>query len=245
VGRRVALLVAAIVIAAIGTTLVYLYAKQADDRAQADAQPVDVLVAKELIPAGTSADQALTDNLIETKSIASADVAPNAVGDVQAISGQVAVTTIYPGQQLLTDLFGETVEAVSSIDNLPEGMIASSYTFSDTGRVAGFVNPGSKVAVFLTSPSADPGDEGRETTRLLLPNVEVLAVANVTANPPADPTKANPEELPRALMTLALTQPQTEKMKLAVTLGELSLGLRNDNSEVVPGPGVNVDNLFN
>ena len=39
-GRRVALLVAAIVIAAIGTTLVYLYAKQADDRAQADAQPV-------------------------------------------------------------------------------------------------------------------------------------------------------------------------------------------------------------
>ena len=60
-------------------------------------------------------------------------------------------------------------------------------------------------------------------------------MANVTANPPADPTKANPEALPRASMTLALTQAQTEKMKLAVTLGELSLGLRNDNSEVNPG----------
>ena len=38
-GRRVALLTAAIVIAAIGTTLVYLYAKQANDRAIADAEP--------------------------------------------------------------------------------------------------------------------------------------------------------------------------------------------------------------
>ena len=89
-GRRVALLVAAIVIAAIGTTLVYLYAKQADDRAQADAQPRDVLVASQLIPAGTSAEQALTDNLIETKSIASDDVAVNAVGTIDAIASQVA-----------------------------------------------------------------------------------------------------------------------------------------------------------
>ena len=58
-GRRVALLIAAIVIAAIGTTLVYLYAKQANDRAIADAKPVKVLVATALIPAGQTADQAL------------------------------------------------------------------------------------------------------------------------------------------------------------------------------------------
>ncbi len=44
-GRRAALLIAAIVIAAIGTTLVYLYAKQANDRAIAEAKPVKVLVA--------------------------------------------------------------------------------------------------------------------------------------------------------------------------------------------------------
>jgi pilus assembly protein CpaB len=244
VGRRVALLVAAIVIAAIGTTLVYLYAKQADDRAQADAQPQDVLVARELIPAGTTAEQAITDNLIETKSIAADDVAVNAVGTVEALSGQVAITTIYQGQQILTDLFGTSVEAVSAIDSLPKGMIATSYEFTDTGRVAGFVNPGSRVSVFVTT-NTGTGDQAEPTTRLLLPDVEVLAVANLTVNPPADPTKANPEALPRALMTLALTQEQTEKMKFAVTVGELSLALRNDTSEVTPGPGVDANNLFN
>jgi pilus assembly protein CpaB len=234
--------VAAIVIAAIGTTLVYLYAKQADDRAQADAQPRDVLVASQTIPAGTSAEQALNDNLIETKSIASDDVAANAVGTIDALAGQVAIGPIYQGQQILTDLFGETAGAVTGI-NIPKGLLAASFTFSDTARVAGFVNAGSRVSVFLTSPAASPDEE--PTTRLLLPDVQALAVGNVTVTPPTDPTKANPEQLPRATITIAVTQAQLEKLVFAQTQGELYLGLRTDSSEVKPGPGVNADNLFN
>ncbi len=68
-GRRVALLTAAIVIAAIGTTLVYLYAKQANDRAIADASPVDVLAASAVIPAGTSIEDAVGDGSVETQSL--------------------------------------------------------------------------------------------------------------------------------------------------------------------------------
>jgi pilus assembly protein CpaB len=243
VGRRVALLTAAIVIAAIGTTLVYLYAKQANDRAIADAEPVDVLVASLLIPAGTTADQALQQNLIETKSIPSDSVAEGAVGDISVLAGKVAIGPIYPGQQILTQLFGDTTGAVTGI-NIPKGLLAASYTFTDTARVAGFVNAGSKVSIFLTSPAASP-QKDEPTTRLLLPEIQVLAVGNVTATPPTDPSKANPEALPRATMTLALTQQQIEKMTFAETQGTLYLGLRNDSSEVSPGPGVNIDNLFN
>ena len=158
-GRRVALLTAAIVIAAIGTTLVYLYAKQANDRAIAEARPVDVLVAKTLIPAGTTAEQILTDQSVELQQIPEKAVAEGAIGDIQGVAGQVAVGPIYPGQQILTQLFGETAGAVTGI-NIPEGLLAASFSFGDTARVAGFVNAGSEVAVFLTSPAAS-NDEQR------------------------------------------------------------------------------------
>lgn len=242
-GRRVALLTAAIVIAAIGTTLVYLYAKQANDRAIADAEPQNVLVASALIPAGTSAEQAQEQNLMALTSIPKDSVAEGAVGDIGELAGQVAIGPIYPGQQILTQLFGETTGAVTGI-NIPKGLLAASYTFSDTARVAGFVNAGSRVSIFLTSPAASQNQD-EPTTRLLLPDIQVLAVGNVTATPPSDPTKANPEALPRATMTLALTQQQIEKLTFAETQGTLYLGLRNDSSDVSPGPGVDVDNLFN
>lgn len=240
-GRRVALLTAAIVIAAIGTTLVYLYAKQANDRAIAEARPVDVLVAKTLIPAGTSADQILTDNSVEIQQIPAQSVAEGAIGDIQGVAGQVAINPIFPGQQILTQLFGETAGAVTGI-NIPEGLLAASFSFGDTARVAGFVNAGSEVAVFLTSPAV--GDNEEPTTRLLLPNVQILAVGATTITPPADPTQANPEAPPRATMTIAVTQKQLEKLVFAQQQGELYLGLLNDASEVRPDQGTNSDNLF-
>jgi pilus assembly protein CpaB len=239
VERRVGLLTAAVVLAAIGTFLVYLVAANRSE----PVPQMDVLVADKVIPAGTTADQALGDNLIKIHSVDEDDVADDAVGNLEAIAGQVAVTTIYPGQQLLTTLWGESVETQSPIGNLPEDMIATSYEFTDTGRVAGFVSPGSKVAVFLNSGSAGDG-QNQLTTRVLLPNVQVLAVANVTSSPPADPSKANPEPLSRALVTLALTQEQTEKMQLAKDIGTLALALRTEQSEVAAGPGLNAEDLF-
>ena len=56
-GRRTILLIAAILVAALGTGLVWLYADQADDAAMADQQPVEVLVAKMDIASGTSGSE--------------------------------------------------------------------------------------------------------------------------------------------------------------------------------------------
>jgi len=241
VGRRVALLTAAIVIAAIGTTLVYLYAKQANDRAIAEARPVDVLVANTLIPAGTSAEQILRDNSVEVQQIPEQSVAKGAIGDIQGVADQVAINPIFPGQQILKQLFGETAGAVTGI-NIPKGLLAASFSFGDTARVAGFVNAGSDVAVFLTSPAAS--NDEQPTTRLLLPKVKILAVGATTITPPADPTQANPEAPPRATMTIAVTQKQLETLVFAQTQGELYLGLLNDASIVRPDQGTNADNLF-
>jgi pilus assembly protein CpaB len=109
--------------------------------------------------------------------------------------------------------------------------------------VAGFVNAGSEVAVFLTTQAAAEGEQ--PFTRLLLEKVQILAVGATTITPPADPTQANPEVFPRATMTIAVTQKQLETLVFAQTQGELYLGLLNDASEVRTSQGTNADNLFN
>ena len=59
-GRRLALLIAAVLVAALGTALVFAYVKKADDRAIADQQPVSVLVASRVPPAPHPVSHALT-----------------------------------------------------------------------------------------------------------------------------------------------------------------------------------------
>ena len=56
---RVILLIAAFVVAGLGALLVFLYAQQADERAAAQFDSVDVLVATQEVAAGTTVAAAL------------------------------------------------------------------------------------------------------------------------------------------------------------------------------------------
>lgn len=240
-GRRLALLIAAVLVAALGTSLVYLYVNKADDRAIADQKPVTVLVAKSSIAAGTRVSDAASAGAFQSKELPQSAVPPGALSSIDPIKDQVALTTIFPGQQLLAGMFGATAAATGSIA-IPPGQIAASFSFGDPQRVAGFVQPGSTIAVFVTSALGGT----TQSTRILLPKVTVIAVGPSTITPPADASQANPEALPRALLTLALTQRQAEKLIFATTGGggSLYLGLLNDKSQITPNTGVNAKNVF-
>jgi pilus assembly protein CpaB len=239
VGRRLALLIAAVLVAALGTTLVFVYVKRADDRAIADQQPVTVLVAKTSIAAGTRVLDAANAGAFQTLELPQSAVAPGALSSTEPIKDQVALSTIFPGQQLLTGMFGATAATNASIA-IPPGQIAMSFSFGDPQRVAGFVQPGSNVVVFLTSTL----ENNVSSTRVLLPKVTVIAVGPTTITPPANPAQANPEALPRAMLTLALTQAQAQKLIFAQGNGSLYLGLLNDKSVIRPGAGANAKNVF-
>jgi pilus assembly protein CpaB len=239
VGRRLALLIAAVLIAAVGTGLVFAYVKKADDRAIADQKPVTVLVAKSSIAPGTRVVDAANSGAFQTQEFPQAAVVPGALSSVDPVKDQVVLTTIFPGQQLLTGMFGATAATNASIA-IPPGQIAASFSFGDPQRVAGFVQPGSNVVIFLTSSLQG----GKSITRVLLPKVTVIAVGPTTITPPADPAQANPEALSRAMLTLALTQRQAEKLIFAQGNGTMYLGLLNDRSQIRPGAGVSATNVF-
>jgi pilus assembly protein CpaB len=239
VSRRLALLIAAVVIAAVGTSLVFFYVQNADNRAIADQKPVTVLVAKKAIAAGTRVIDAANAGAFQTKELPASAVAPGALSTVDPVKDFVALGSIFPGQQLISGMFGATAATNASIA-IPPGQIAMSFSFGDPQRVAGFVQPGSNVAVFLTSTLQN----GIQSTRILLPKVTIIAVGPTTVTPPANPAQANPEALPRALLTLALTQQQAEQLVFASGSGTLYLGLLNDKSKITPNAGVNAKNLF-
>ena len=242
-GRRLALLIAAVLVAALGTALVFAYVKKADDRAIADQKPVTVLVAKNTITPGTRVADAAAAGAFQSKELPQSAVPNGALSSVDPIKDQVALTTIFPGQQLLAGMFGATAAQVGSIA-IPPGRIATSFNFGDPQRVAGFVQPGSTVAVFVSLTVQ--GSTTRQT-RLLLPKVTVIAVGPTTITPPANQSQANPETPPRALMTLAVTQSEAEKLIFAQTFAGgngLYLGLVNDASTLNKGTIISDKNLF-
>jgi len=234
-------LIVAALIAALGTGMVFLYVRGADNRAEAGQQPVQVLKAVAQINPGETMAAAQSAGKIQVGTVPRAQVLAGAVNSVTGLEDKVALGTIYPNEQIITAKFGASGE--QSTLTIPDGDIAISVTLSDTGRVAGFVSPGASVAIFTTSP--DPKDNG--AIRLLLPSVKVIAIGATTV---VNTTTTNPagsqttESLPKTLFTLAASQDDAERIMYAAGHGSLTFALANDTAKLKPGPGVTSANLF-
>ena len=242
-GRRKILLVVAVVVAAMGAALVFVYARGAENRAAEKFETVDVLVVKSAIERGESANSAYETGKIDIEKVPQAQVLAGATADGAAFTDQYALTDIYPGEQLIPEKFGgaDEVEAATTLP-IPEGMVAISISLSDTARVGPFVRPGAKVGVFITG-TLPP--ENVPTTKLLMRDLLVLATGSTTTVAPAEGEGAiPPEQLPNTLFTLAVSQEQAQKILFAQGLGELALALTNDNSNLKPGDGVRAEDLF-
>lgn len=238
--RRRALLAVAAVIAALGTLLVFLYVRGADTRADQKYSAVQVLRVVKLIAPGETSEAAQAAGKFETSSVSQKDLLPDALTTTDPIAGKVALTTIYPGEQLIGSKFGSA--GAGTVLSIPKGKIAISINLSDPARVAGFVNPGDKVAIFMTG-TAGSGPY----TRMLLPNIQVIGagtttvVSQTTTNPAGAQTT---DSLPKTLLTLAVSQDEAERILFASSNGELSFGLMNTDSQVAASAGISNTNLF-
>lgn len=247
-GRRTAILVVAALIAALGTSLVFMYVRGVDARANERFDAVEVLKAVQVINPGETLAQAQAAGKIELGVVGRAQVLAGAMTSIGDLGPKVALSTVYPGEQIITAKFGEPGDQKTL--GIPEGKIAISVNLSDTARVAGFVSPGAEVAIFLTAPEAaegPDGEEGEDVTRLLLPRVQVIAVGatTVVSTTTTDPAGAQTtEQLPRTLFTLAVTQEEAERVMYAAGHGELAFAMLTDKTNLKPGPGVNAENLF-
>lgn len=241
--RRRILLVVAVVVALVGTALVFLYVRGADQRAESRFDTVNVLQAVAPIEPGETIDDAAASGKLALQPIARDYLLPNYQTSVESLTGSVATQRILAGEQIVSDKFGGEVETATSALTLPKGQIAISVSLSDTARVAGFINPGGRVAIFMNGTD----QTGQAFTRLLLEDVQVIAVGSTTTTQTtttdAEGTQTT-EQLPRTLMTLALDQGDAEKVLFSQGAGELAFAVTTDQSDVSTGPGLTQADLF-
>jgi pilus assembly protein CpaB len=261
--RRRLLLMLAVFVAIIGTALVFLYVRGADNRAQSQYSSVTVLRATQNIAAGESYDAAVSSGKIASAAVPQNQLNEGYQTSITALKGKIASVPIFKGQQIISGQFGNnSVQATSTNLPIPKGMIAISVQLSDQARVAGNVYPGSRVAVFtsgLGGPEKKAGSGATSVTStdptssevaLLLPNVLVLNVGDPVQSTSTTTDEAGnqtSETLPRTLLTLAVNQRDAQKIILAQESGSsapLTFGLLTNTSQVKKGPGTTTANVW-
>lgn len=241
--RRGILLTLAAVIAALGTLLVFLYVNGADKRAAEPFDTMEILRAVKVIAPGETVEEAQAAGKFELQPVPSNQVLAGSLPDTTSLAGKVATTTIYPGEQIIASKFGGSAEA--SVLPIPKGMMAISVNLTDPARVAGFLSPGSEVAIFYLG--TDPKKPDENLVRMILPRVTVIGVGSTT---PGQTTTTDPngiattEALPKTLLTIAVKKNDAERVLYTFKNYELAFGLLTKDSETPDGPGVHLPDVF-
>ena len=114
-----------------------------------------VVVAKANIPAGTTGQSMVSNNLvaiepIPTKAYTSADL-----GSLQGLSSEVLTKAVRTGEALSATELSASTSAIS----VPSGMDAVTVTLTGTNALAGYLQPGARVDVYanITKVSTNSG----------------------------------------------------------------------------------------
>ncbi len=202
--RKLNGIVAAVVLAIIGTFLLVGYVSSAEARATKGEKLVPVLVVREPIGAGTDVDD--IGDAVATERVPAKVRARGAIASLDDVDGVTAVALV-PGEQLLADRFVEP--AVQARGDVPEGFHEVTLSLDPERALGGRLAPGHKVGVVA---SFEDDGSGARTTSLLLDRVLVTGVQ--AEEPPDDPEDG--EEIGPAPESVLL-------VTVAVSPGDLEL----------------------
>jgi pilus assembly protein CpaB len=242
--RRIVAILVAVALAAVGAVGVLIWALKADQRVRdrlTDA--VTVAIATKPIPAGYTGGRVRAEGMFRLERMPRTSVPQDFLADVGADEERkVVMSNIATGQILYKALFGQPGIVTAGL-SLPDGKMALTVKTGVPEQVAGYVQPGSKVAIFLTYNVTDSNSEntGDKRTRVLLASVDVLAVGGYRAPRNDGVVSSNNSEVQsdgELLLTLAVDQTEAERLIHAVHTGELYCALITDSIILTPGAGV-------
>jgi pilus assembly protein CpaB len=258
--RRILTIIVAIVLAVIGTGAVMIYVKQADQRALAGQKAVSVLVATQQVPAGTTAGAALRNGYLHAQNLPSESVPADAVRSIgPAISGLELSASLPSGELLLRPMLVTKTMAATGLA-IPTGKVALTVQMCLQKAVAGYVRPGSQIAVFNTffkgkqgsvtlSCTGDSWQNGAKDihARLVLTNVSVLAVGQAATGTTGTTTtssgvfgsqgnssSSSSSNVTTLMVTVAVSQADAERLILLAEAGMPYLALVTASSGTKP-----------
>lgn len=103
---------------------------------------------------------------------------------------------------------------------LPEGMRAVTIKINEVRGVGGFIQPKDRVDILMTEKTSVSDKGAPRRTSVLLQDILVMAIGQNVSAQNYKPTVANS-------VTVAVDLKDAQKLALAITVGHLSLALRN------------------
>lgn len=228
-GMAIALGVGAALLAGI---LLLVYLNRYTSSVDSAKEPTPVLVAKRLVPAGTSGTVIANKDLYQSASIPKEDVKTGAIADPAYLNGRVALVDIFPGQQITTaDLSAGTTDALATKITGKQRAFAIPV---DTARgMVGNILAGDHVDIYLGLSAA-----GGNLLTLLAPNVSILQV-------PGGQTGASAATNDDNIMVLEARAGLAQKIALASDNGTIWFLLRPQaGAKAAPPKTITVQDLL-
>jgi pilus assembly protein CpaB len=226
--RRTVGIVAAIVLALLGTMGLVGYVQGAKDDAVAGEKLVRVYVAANKIPAGTSATRIA--DLVKTEKVPAKVQADDAVTKLSSLKDDVTTIDLLPGEQLVTSRFVSAASAGVNSKGVPAGMFGATVSLDPEMALGGQVRAGDKVAIVGVVTS---NGTTANTATMLVSNVLVTSV-QIDGSNGDNPKKKEVTSAPtgKFFVTFALTQGDLEKVVAAAKDG--GIWLAADPTAVTP-----------
>ncbi len=151
--RRTLILIVAVAIGAVAAFALFNYIGGIEDRANEDAERVEVYVISADVPKGTPAEQAISAGRVSRDKIPREFRPATAVVDSEQLSNLVAITDLSAGQVLVQGMFVTQAEAQTSFSQRLEedGLVAISLSIDGVRSVGGLLVPGDTVNIMTKS----------------------------------------------------------------------------------------------
>jgi pilus assembly protein CpaB len=222
--------------AMLASVVVYSALKKREAEVQrAMAKTVYIVVAANDLPLGTKIDPG------ELKLVRwSADAIPEgSFTNPGQVAGAIVKSEFVANDPIVaTKLFlGEKTAGVMPL-LIPTGMRAVSVQVDEVSDIAGFILPHAHVDILVALSNQGQGQGDKPFSKIVLQNVEVLAVAQEI-----EKKKDEPELV--KVVTVLVTPQDAERLALATREGVLHLAMRNySDNKIVLTSGTDVDELL-
>lgn len=241
---------AALLLAIIGSVLMFNYAQAADSRAQQGLDPVEVLVVQKSIPAGTPVGD-LTQS-VKLTTLPGSAVPKDVVKSLSDFSGKVTSVSLEPGEQLLAArLVDPNTLAAPGTVPVPKGMEELTLLLEPQRILGGQLKAGDTVGVYTSyklddtaAASAPVGNDVKgfkEFTKLAFQKVLVTSVQQA----PAETTKKDSNSstdgpaLPSGSVYVTLAREDVDATQIVFASEFGKVWLSKENSDSKDGnPGV-------
>jgi pilus assembly protein CpaB len=217
------------VAAVLAAIVLVVYLKSYRNSVNGSSAPATVLVARNLIQKGTPGDFIGTNREFQVASVPRKQLLAGALTDPAALSGRVALSDIYPGQQLTAAAFAYAAPG-SLQTKLTGSDRAISLSIDASHGMIGEISAGDHVDVFIGFNVQGAGGT-QPTIKLLMADVLVLRA---------------PLPGGSGLVTLRAPEHRAAQLAFAADNGRLWLVLRPASGAKTINPGlVNVQSLLN